>query len=143
MFHTLELRNPKESQNAHAKRFEEMQHWHCGALLYCVEGLHDAKATDMANAIVASLIELDQYLKPKSGTKEWADVNVNILTGCSHNCRYCYAHQTARQYKRCKGDWAVRSCATIGIALTNTTETSFFNRPLTFSPSSWTSQCRQ
>ena len=26
-----------------------------------------------------------------SGTKEWAKENVNCVTGCSNNCRYCYA----------------------------------------------------
>lgn len=27
----------------------------------------------------------------KFGTREWADVNKNIYTGCSHGCKYCYA----------------------------------------------------
>jgi len=27
----------------------------------------------------------------KTGTKEWAETNVNIQLGCEHNCRYCYA----------------------------------------------------
>jgi DNA repair photolyase len=40
-----------------------------------------------------------------TGTREWAAENVNILTNCSHDCRYCYAHGMARQYKRC-GDWS-------------------------------------
>jgi DNA repair photolyase len=26
-----------------------------------------------------------------SGTKEWAGSNVNLLNGCQHSCRYCYA----------------------------------------------------
>lgn len=30
-----------------------------------------------------------------SGTKEWASHNVNCVTGCSHNCRYCYARWNA------------------------------------------------
>jgi len=33
----------------------------------------------------------------KTGTREWATKNLNIFTGCSHNCRYCYA-----RYNWCK-----------------------------------------
>ncbi|MGO9111864.1 MAG: radical SAM protein [Thermoguttaceae bacterium] len=40
-----------------------------------------------------------------AGTKEWAARNVNIITGCSHNCRYCYAHSMARRFGRVK-DWS-------------------------------------
>ena len=104
---TLELYDLTESRREARDTIRQMQTMYGDTLLFCVEGLNDVKAMEMANAVVASLIALDQYLKPKSGTKEWGDFNVNILTGCSHNCRYCYAHQTARQYKRCKGDWAV------------------------------------
>jgi DNA repair photolyase len=35
-----------------------------------------------------------------SGTKEFAEKNVNCITGCSNNCRYCYAKQMALRYKR-------------------------------------------
>lgn len=35
-----------------------------------------------------------------SGTKEWADSNVNIYSGCSHNCLYCYAKGMAIRFKR-------------------------------------------
>jgi len=34
------------------------------------------------------------------GTKEWADKTVNCCTGCSHDCRYCYAK--AREVHRFK-----------------------------------------
>lgn len=44
-------------------------------------------------------------LTTKTGTLEWAVKNVNVLTGCSHNCRYCYARGMARRFGRC-GDWA-------------------------------------
>ncbi len=40
-----------------------------------------------------------------TGTKEWAARNVNIVTGCSHNCRYCYAHCMARRFGRVE-DWS-------------------------------------
>lgn len=33
--------------------------------------------------------------KKISGTKEWAVHNVNCVTGCEHNCRYCYARYNA------------------------------------------------
>lgn len=35
-----------------------------------------------------------------TGTKEWADTNVNIQLGCSHGCLYCYAYRIAKRYKR-------------------------------------------
>ena len=34
------------------------------------------------------------------GTEEWAVKTVNIINGCSHNCKYCYAKAMAVQYKR-------------------------------------------
>ncbi len=37
-----------------------------------------------------------------SGTKEWADHNVNCIKGCSNNCRYCYAKTMAKRFGRCK-----------------------------------------
>lgn len=53
--------------------------------------------------------ELKQQAKsgPKSddraglfGTKEWAEININCCTGCSNDCRYCYAKSAAMRYKR-------------------------------------------
>ena len=38
------------------------------------------------------------------GTKEWADSNVNCYSGCSNNCRYCYACKMAIRFKRKTGD---------------------------------------
>ena len=35
-----------------------------------------------------------------SGTKEWAKRNINCLSGCEHDCHYCYAKQMAVQYGR-------------------------------------------
>lgn len=34
------------------------------------------------------------------GTREWAAHNVNCVTGCSHNCRYCYAREMAVRFGR-------------------------------------------
>ncbi len=34
------------------------------------------------------------------GTKEWADSNVNCYSGCSNDCRYCYARKMAIRFKR-------------------------------------------
>lgn len=34
------------------------------------------------------------------GTKEWADSNINIYSGCSNNCRYCYAKKMAIRFHR-------------------------------------------
>jgi len=35
-----------------------------------------------------------------SGTKEWADSNVNIFHGCSNDCIYCYAKKMAIRFGR-------------------------------------------
>ncbi|TFG14886.1 MAG: radical SAM protein [Promethearchaeota archaeon] len=34
------------------------------------------------------------------GTKEWASSNINLIYGCSHNCRYCYSKILAIRFKR-------------------------------------------
>lgn len=39
--------------------------------------------------------------KITSGTKEWADHNVNCIKGCANNCRYCYAKMMAKRFGRC------------------------------------------
>lgn len=40
--------------------------------------------------------------KKKTGTKEWAETNVNIQLGCEHGCRYCYARYNAvKRHKWC------------------------------------------
>lgn len=35
-----------------------------------------------------------------SGTREWADYNVNCVSGCSNDCRYCYAKMMAKRFGR-------------------------------------------
>ena len=35
-----------------------------------------------------------------TGTKEWAVHNENMLKGCLHDCRYCYAHAMAKRFDR-------------------------------------------
>ena len=43
--------------------------------------------------------------KRKTGTAEWAEVNLNIAQGCSHGCRYCYArHNAVTRFKRVEAD---------------------------------------
>lgn len=37
-----------------------------------------------------------------SGTKEWAAHNLNIVQGCGHRCRYCYARAMAHRFGRIK-----------------------------------------
>lgn len=39
--------------------------------------------------------------KKTSGTKEWADVNINCIKGCANDCRYCYAKMIAKRFGRC------------------------------------------
>ncbi len=41
----------------------------------------------------------------KTGTKEWAEVNINFQRGCEHNCRYCYARYDAvNRFHRCRAE---------------------------------------
>jgi len=43
-----------------------------------------------------------------SGTREWSVKDFNCCTGCSHNCRYCYARGIALHYNQIKKDeWPV------------------------------------
>ena len=42
--------------------------------------------------------------KITSGTREWADYNVNCLRGCYNNCRYCYAKIMAKRFGRSTDD---------------------------------------
>ena len=40
------------------------------------------------------------------GTKEWSNHSVNIITGCKHNCKYCYAKCNFIRFGRGKKeDW--------------------------------------
>src|ERR1039457_3088349 len=36
----------------------------------------------------------------KNGTREWAESNINFITGCSHNCKYCYSKEMSIRFKR-------------------------------------------
>lgn len=35
-----------------------------------------------------------------TGTREWADYNVNCISGCYNDCRYCYAKKMALRFGR-------------------------------------------
>lgn len=43
--------------------------------------------------------ELNKSAHPH-GTLEWAVTNVNLQTGCEHDCRYCYAKSMGIRFKR-------------------------------------------
>jgi hypothetical protein len=44
-------------------------------------------------------------MKTKTGTKEWAQTNVNFQEGCEHDCRYCFARGDAvGRWKRCTAE---------------------------------------
>jgi DNA repair photolyase len=42
----------------------------------------------------------EKQQKTVFGTKEWAKYNENIISGCSHDCRYCYAKTMAVRFGR-------------------------------------------
>jgi DNA repair photolyase len=44
---------------------------------------------------------LKQKRKITSGTKEWADHNVNCIKGCANDCKYCYAKMMGKRFGRC------------------------------------------
>lgn len=50
----------------------------------------------------------------KTGTREWADHNVNCVSGCINDCRYCYAKVMAKRFGRAtESTWkimTVRKC---------------------------------
>ena len=48
-----------------------------------------------------------------SGTQEWATKNINVLLGCQHQCRYCYARSNALRFKRITDpkDWGTIYCS--------------------------------
>ena len=47
---------------------------------------------------------LRKQRKITSGTREWADYNVNCVAGCYNNCRYCYAKVMAKRFGRATED---------------------------------------
>ena len=50
------------------------------------------------NAKVATAATVSQRLKRGAG--EWAPATYNIGSGCSHDCRYCYAREIADRFHR-------------------------------------------
>jgi DNA repair photolyase len=38
-----------------------------------------------------------------TGTKEWSTASINIIDGCSHDCRYCYAHAMKQRFHQLNG----------------------------------------
>jgi len=45
-------------------------------------------------------LSFEKREKITSGTKEWADHNVNCIKGCYNDCRYCYAKMMAKRFGR-------------------------------------------
>lgn len=42
-----------------------------------------------------------------TGTREWAEHSLNVVIGCAHNCRYCYARGMALRFGRATREgWA-------------------------------------
>jgi hypothetical protein len=41
---------------------------------------------------------MNKNYKGVTGTREWAESNVNIQSGCENDCRYCYAKSMAMRY---------------------------------------------
>ena len=47
--------------------------------------------------------EKDKQQTPLFGTKEWSDYSVNCISGCSHDCVYCFAKSGAIRYAKRSG----------------------------------------
>lgn len=41
--------------------------------------------------------------KPLFGTKEWSNASINCVSGCSHDCVYCFAKSGAIRYAKRSG----------------------------------------
>ena len=59
----------------------------------------------LADALIRGIENItfkDQSFSPiaKSGTKEWADHNVNCINGCKNACKYCYGSGIALRFGR-------------------------------------------
>ena len=66
--------------------------------------LRGAEANGADGACSAPAVRTPE--KGATGTKEWAASNVNIQTGCEHDCGYCYAKAGAvRRHQVTVGDW--------------------------------------
>jgi DNA repair photolyase len=54
---------------------------------------------------ITEVLEATGPKGPKSsGTREWAVRSVNCCSGCSHDCRYCYAREMAVRYRQLTPD---------------------------------------
>ena len=55
-----------------------------------------------------------EMAKKKTGTREWAEVNVNIILGCEHRCLYCFAATMAkwRGDISSRDEWGTTCCRT-------------------------------
>ncbi len=42
----------------------------------------------------------NKKIKKATGTREWAEKNINFITGCNHDCKYCYSKEMAIRFKR-------------------------------------------
>lgn len=54
--------------------------------------------------MITGRLEPRKKRKITSGTKEWADYNVNCIKGCRNDCRYCYAKIMAERFGRIESD---------------------------------------
>ena len=45
-------------------------------------------------------VGINKQRRTTSGTREWADYNVNCIKGCYNDCRYCYAKMMAKRFGR-------------------------------------------
>ncbi len=50
--------------------------------------------------------DLGKYFKKTFGTYEWASFNANFISGCKHDCKYCYSKEMAIRFgRKTNGDW--------------------------------------
>lgn len=54
--------------------------------------------------------------KAPTGTKEWADSNVNFQKGCENDCRYCFAKSMAIRFRTTTpGKWHIPTVVHKGV----------------------------
>lgn len=54
----------------------------------------------MVNVLFFEYFRSMKKVKQVFGTYEWAVENANFISGCNHNCKYCYSKEMAIRFKR-------------------------------------------
>ncbi|MGE5621181.1 MAG: hypothetical protein ACM3U0_01275 [archaeon] len=69
------------------------------------EKSRNIRSTEKCEIIAASASQKVTY-----GSRQWAKVGLNFMTGCQNGCLYCYAREMAVRYGHCAPEsWTIGS----------------------------------